>query len=174
MTGHYHLCPIQPKRLSVGQYVGQIIQGTLKAWCLAHQPILMYSPTEIFGLNRGRAAAKSTEFNPRNLEHVWYPFWTRAASQIACQVDLERCTVAPQFPLWRIWTRDDTNLGHIKMLEDSDDDQAMDFEFDGASSDAELQEDELLDSEGNTTLSSINETFNIKTRSRITDFALVQ
>ena len=47
----------------------------------------------------------------RNLEHVWYPFWIRAASQIACKVDLERCMVAPQFHLWRIWTRDDTELG---------------------------------------------------------------
>ena len=131
---------------------------------------MSFSPTDIFGLNRARAAAKSTNFNPRNLEHIWYPFWSRAAFQIACQIDLERCTVAPQYPLWRIWTRDDAELGLIEILssdEDQDEDLQEAMDDDGGD---DHEEDDL---EGDITLSSINETLSLKTRSRITDFALV-
>ncbi len=129
-----------------------------------------FSPTSgIFGLNRVRAAPESTNFNPRNLEHIWYPFWMRAASQIACKVDLERCTVAPQYPLWQIWTHDDMELGHIEMLSD-DEDKAMDEVQEDGNPEHD-DDDDLL--EGETTLSSINETLSITTRSRITYFALV-
>ena len=132
--------------------------------------IMAYLPSDVFGVNRSRAAAKSTNFNPHNLEHLWYPFWTRAASQIACQVDLERCTVASQYPLWRIWTHGDTDLGRIEMLSDEDEDETMgEVHEDDSEDDAN---DDLIDSE-NDTLSSINETLSTKTRSRITDFALV-
>ena len=81
---------------------------------------MVISPSDIFGLNRARAAAKSIKFNPRNLEFLWYPFWTRAISRIACEIDSERCMVAPQYPLWRIWTHDDTQLGSIIMLAEGD------------------------------------------------------
>ncbi|KAF8958076.1 hypothetical protein BDZ97DRAFT_2078780 [Flammula alnicola] len=131
------------------------------------------SPADIFGLNRARAAAKSTNLNPRNLEHLWYPFWTRAASRVATQVDSERCTVAPQFPLWRIWTHDDTQLGDITILSEEDD--TMDEEDPVAADlfvdDSDNFDDDLDDD--NRTISTINETLSIKTRSRITDFAMV-
>jgi hypothetical protein len=125
-------------------------------------------PSDIFGLNRARAAAKSVKFNPRNLEFLWYPFWTRAVSRIACEIDSERCMVAPQYPLWRIWTHDDTQLGHIIMLADEGD--AMD---DLAAEPILDQNDDndLFDDQGS--ISTLNETLSIKTRSRITDFAML-
>jgi hypothetical protein len=86
----------------------------------------------VFGLDHARAAAEGTRCNPRNLEYLWYPFWTRALSQLAYNVDRdssirEQCIVAPQFPLWRTWTRDDTQLGDIAMLS-GDEDNEMDVE----------------------------------------------
>ncbi len=61
-----------------------------------------FSSKALFGINRARAAASSTNFNPRNLEFLWYPFWNRVASRIAAKIDIERCTVGPQYPLWRL------------------------------------------------------------------------
>ena len=125
------------------------------------------SPSDIFGLNRARAAAKSIKFNPRNLEFLWYPFWTRAISRIACEIDSERCTVAPQYPLWRIWTHDDTQLGSIIMLPEGD---AMDDLAAEQVCDQNIDDDLFDDQES---ISTLNETLSVKTRSRITDFAML-
>jgi len=131
------------------------------------------SSSDIFGVNRARAAAKDLNTNPRNLELLWYPFWNRAAFRVASIIDCERLTVAPQFPLWRIWTRDDTQLGDISILSEEDDDEVMDGTVDGSMDDVNSERSDDDFDNANQTLSTVNETLNIKTRSRITDFAIV-
>jgi hypothetical protein len=130
------------------------------------------SPSDIFGINRARAAAKSTNLNPRNLGYLWYHFWTRAASRLACNVDGERCIVAPQFPLWRIWTRDDMQLGNITMVSEG---HEMYVEDHIATDPIDYDDDDDPDNDSIEagTISTIDETLSVKTRSRITDFALI-
>ncbi|SRR5258707_10814656 len=129
-----------------------------------------FSSKALFGINRARAAASSTNFNPRNLEFLWYPFWNRVASRIAAKIDIERCTVGPQYPLWRLWSEDEEDLGQISIITDGTDRNDLE------SGDVDMEEAEDSDMEDNpsdTTLSTINETLLDKARSRITDFALL-
>jgi len=130
---------------------------------------MAFSSKALFGINRARAAASSANFNPRNLEFLWYPFWNRVASRIAAKIDIERCAVGPQYPLWRLWSEDEEDLGQIFIIADGTDNVDME----------EAEDDDMEDTEDNTgdlgdiTLSTINETLLDKARSRITDFALL-
>jgi hypothetical protein len=88
---------------------------------------------------------------------------------MACNIDSERCAVGPQFPLWRIWTHDDTQLGHISILSEEDemdeDHVAGDFIDD--------DDDDDPDDDSIEAISTIDGTLSVRTRSRFTDFALV-
>jgi len=153
------------------QLVFPSTSAALKWFAQSSMPNL--SSSDLFGINRARAAAKGLNTNPRNLELLWYPFWNRAAFRVASHLDCERLTVAPQFPLWRIWTHDDTQLGDINILPDEDD-IIMDDPVNGhAVNDEGDPDDDFEFVDANQTISTINETLSVKTRSRITDFAMV-
>ncbi len=126
-----------------------------------------FSSKALFGINRARAAASSTNFNPRNLEFLWYPFWNRVASRFAAKIDIERCAVGPQYPLWRLWSEDEEDLGQISIITDGTDRNDLES---GDVDMEEAEDNDMEDTEGNTsdtTLSTINETLLDKARSRI-------
>jgi hypothetical protein len=65
-----------------------------------------------------RDAAFSRNHNPRNLEHLWYPFWEVVADRLVARVGLETFFVAPQYPLWRLPDQD-----KVKPSDESEDEE---------------------------------------------------
>lgn len=125
-------------------------------------------------LKVARDGASSRNHNPRNLEHLWYVFWSIVASRIAGRINSMNIFVAPQFPVWRLWIDDEDPI-EVAAIEFRDDSamDTTDYYLMGGAEDGDEDEDEAELEEANTSLPSVVATDKSKNRGRITDFALI-
>lgn len=133
-----------------------------------------------FAIARDAAISKHT--NPRNFEHVWYPFWQLVSNRLGDRVDPFNFYVAPQYPLWRVWMPgDEDNVKPCMTQVDEDDEESDDANEGGdedsddetEGSDDEDEHDVEMFGAANTSVSTVADTIKIRDRKRVTDFALL-
>ena len=125
-------------------------------------------------LKVARDGASSRNHNPRNLEHLWYVFWSVVALHMAGRINSMNMFVAPQFPVWRLCIDDEDpiEVAAIEFLDDSAMD-TTDYYLMGGDEDGDEDEDEDELEEANTSLPSVVATDKYNNRGHITDFALI-
>lgn len=121
----------------------------------------MPRPLELFRFQIARDAAISKHTNPRNFEHVWYPFWEEVCNRLRNRADRYNLYVAPQYPLWRVRVLgDEANIKpSMTQVNDSDEENK--------------DEDEEMFDAANMSASTVADTIKLRDSKRITDFALL-